>query len=321
MLKNSNIFNNLILLGLLGACGENAVTRPRASLSSDPVPSPVIATLVTVVDATPLECASGGSAIVTYLDANSSGDFDSGDVERSRSKICNGAQGTPGSSGYGAGILVESASQLSCPAGGSTFTTFIDKNNNALQEDGESTTSFTTLCSGTNGVDARSAHLSVTLASALQCPNGGFVYSSSTDGQLTPDLSVVCNGQNGKNGQDGSDGTNGEDARLLMGAVGAAVSGKIYSACHHDYLFFPDPSGGARGWLSFRHQANGSADQGIGSTGFQIWNVDISNFALASEVGGVTYCTLQWDPLARRLSYTVVDNQDGLAGTQGVIEF
>jgi hypothetical protein len=318
MLKKYIIFKSLVLVGLLVACGESAVTRTRSSLSSDPVPTPQVATLVTVVDATALECSNGGSAIVTYLDANSSGDFDSGDVERSRSKICNGAQGTPGTSGYGAGILVESAPAVSCPAGGSTFTTFVDKNNNALQEEGESTTSFTTLCSGTNGVDGRTAHLSVTLATAMQCPSGGFVYSSSTDGQLAPHVSVVCNGQNGSNGQDG---TNGEDARFIMGAVGPAVSGKIYSACHHDYLFFPDPSGGARGWLSFRHQANGSADQGIGSTGFQIWNADISHFALASEVGGVTYCSLQWDPLARRLSYTVVDNQDELGGTQGTIEF
>lgn len=317
MLKNTSIINGLVLVSALGACGENAVTRPRSSLSSEPP----IATLVAVLDATPLECANGGSAIVTYLDANASGDFDSGDVERSRSKICNGSQGAPGSSGYGAGILVQSAPALSCPAGGSTFTTFIDKNNNALQEEGESTTSFTTLCAGTNGsngTDGRSAHLSVTLATQAQCPSGGFVYSSSTDGQLTPDLSVVCNGQNGTDGQDG---TKGEDARLLMGAVGPAVSAKVYSACHHDYLFFPDPSGGSRGWLSFRHQANGSADQGIGTTGFQIWNVDIANFALASEVGGVTYCNLQWDAVARRLSYTVVDSSDGLQGTQGVIEF
>jgi hypothetical protein len=109
MFKKSIIFSNLVLLGLLGACGESAVTRTRSELSSDPIPSPVIATLVAVVDATATECPSGGSAIVTYLDANASGDLDQGDVTRSRSKICNGSTGAPGSSGYGAGILVQSA--------------------------------------------------------------------------------------------------------------------------------------------------------------------------------------------------------------------
>lgn len=123
------------------------------------------------------------------------------------------------------------------------------------------------------------------------------------------------------NGVQGSAGAPGQNAQFAMGAVGPWVENKGYSACHHDYLFFPDPQNGGRGWLTFRHQKNGSADQGIGSTGFQIWNVDIADFSLASEVGGVTYCTLHWNASAKKLDYKVVDPSDGLAGLEGSIQF
>ena len=106
-----------------------------------------------------------------------------------------------------------------------------------------------------------------------------------------------------------------------MGAVGDMVENKAYSACHHDYLYIPNYLDPSRGWLTFRHQANGSLDQGIGSTGFQIWNVDIENFALASEIRNVTYCTLNWDAQNRVLNFTVVDTEDGLQGSTGTIKF
>lgn len=69
----------------------------------------------------------------------------------------------------------------------------------------------------------------------------------------------------------------------------------------------------------FRHQKNGSEDQGIGSTGFNVWNVDISKFSLVSEVGNVTYCQLTYDPNNLTLVYTVVDKTDGLQGKTGTI--
>ena len=59
--------------------------------------------------------------------------------------------------------------------------------------------------------------------------------------------------------------------------------------------------------------------QGIGSTGFQVWNVDIENFVLASEVGGVSYCRMYWNKETRALRFTVIDASDGLAGTEGEI--
>ncbi len=75
------------------------------------------------------------------------------------------------------------------------------------------------------------------------------------------------------------------------------------------------------GQLTFRHQAHGSADQGIGATGLQVWNVDLSDFALASEVGGVTYCSPHWNAGTRTLSYTVVDATDELQGRTGTLQF
>jgi hypothetical protein len=109
-----------------------------------------------------------------------------------------------------------------------------------------------------------------------------------------------------------------------MGPVGPAVPNKIYTACHHDYLYIPNQNSSSRGWLTFRHQGNGQADQGIGSTGFEVWNVDIADFLLVSELGAtpsrITYCAMHWDPNGKVLTYKVIDNTDGLAGLTGVIK-
>jgi hypothetical protein len=128
-----------------------------------------------------------------------------------------------------------------------------------------------------------------------------------------------ADGIDGVDGEDGLDGTNGTDAVWKMGTVGNMVPSKQYSSCHHDYLYVSNSVDPNKGWLLFRHQKNGSSDQGIGSTGFQVWNVDITSFSLASEVGNVTYCNLTWNPNTRLLTYTVVDSSDGLNGTSGSI--
>ncbi len=262
---------------------------------------------IAVVPATPLDCPSGGSLILTFIDSNLDGVVSSNESVLSTNKICNGVNGSNGSDGVGTGIEIEVADAASCPAGGSRFKTFGDTNNNGVLDLGESLRSLTTLCNGISGTNGESAHLSVAPASLNECPAGGFVYSSSV-GSQNPSLTTVCHGSAGQN------------ANFTMGAVGEAVANKNYSACHHDYLYIPNAHEASRGWLTFRHQGNGAYDQGIGSTGFQVWNVDIVNFVLASEVNNVSYCALHWDPILRRLSYTVLDNTDGLAGTQGLIQ-
>lgn len=117
-------------------------------------------------------------------------------------------------------------------------------------------------------------------------------------------------GATGATGSTGAAGADGQSAILSSGPVGPRVTGKSYSACHHDYLYL------SNGWLLFRHQANGTADQGAGTTGFEVWDVDISDFLLISEVGNVTYCTLHYDQNTLKLTGIVNDNSDGFAGTQ-----
>jgi hypothetical protein len=316
---------------LIVSCGKSSTVSGGGTGLSAPSTGPGLAdagsknppTEISLQAATSLECVYGGTTVVTFKDLDLDGSFDQNDEPvLSKSSICNGS---PGSQGFGAGLIVENAPPASCPAGGSILKTFVDKDNDGILGALETLSSITTLCNGidgqngSNGSNGASAHLSVSQASPAQCPSGGAVYSSFVDGDPSPTNTIVCNGANGTNGSNGQNGEDGEDAHYYMGKVGQNVSGKLYSACHHDYLYFPDNENGSKGWLTFRHQKNGSADQGIGSTGFQIWNVDIADFSLASEVGGVIYCNLHWDPVSKILSYTVVHNSDGLAGTQGQI--
>ncbi len=296
----------LIFLLFVCACGETRIAS-ESKIKENLLVSE--SQLLLVRSASPEECSTGGTTVVSYTDNNKNSVFDDGDIQNSLASICNGATG---SQGFGAGIVVENANTQSCPAGGSLIRSFIDKNNDSQQQQDEPTTSVSTVCNGvagTDGADGKSVSLSVTLANASQCPNGGAVYTSTNSGDENETVSVVCNGQNASS-----------DPAYAMGAVGPMVSGKSYSACHHDYLFFPDPSGGNRGWLTFRHQFNGSADQGIGTTGFQVWNIDISHFYLASEVGSVNYCELWWNPATLQLKWKVLDNTDQLAGQEGSIQ-
>ncbi len=334
--KHSTLFNQstfiypvfLLFILLVVSCGKSSTVSGGGTGLSAPSTGPGLAdtgsnnppTEISLQAATSLECVYGGTTVVTFKDLDLDGSFDQNDEPvLSKSSICNGS---PGSQGFGAGLIVENAPPASCPAGGSLLKTFVDKDNDGLLGALETLSSITTLCNGidgqngSNGSNGASAHLSVSQASLAQCPSGGAIYSSFVDGDPSPTNTIVCNGSNGSNGQNGEDG---EDAHYYMGKVGPDVPSKLYSACHHDYLYLPDNENGSKGWLTFRHQKNGSADQGIGSTGFQIWNVDIADFSLASEVGGVNYCNLHWDPVSKILSYTVVDNSDGLAGTQGQI--
>ena len=274
-------------------------------------------TSVAVAPATVAECASGGSVIQLFKDANSNGVFDLSESLVSATPVCNGASGTTGASGSGAGIVLAAVASGSCPAGGTVIKTFQDSNNNGVQDSSERTTSSSTICNGVNGnngANGASAFITSTVASAGQCPAGGVVYSTHVDG-TPPQSTVICSGVNGANGADGSNAT------FASGPVGSEIKGKPYTACHHDYLYLPDANQSDRGWLIFRHQKNGAADQGIGSTGFNVWNVDISDFYLVAETNGEVYCQLHWEPSKKVLTYVVVSKSDGAAGEKGEIVF
>jgi len=322
-MKAGNVAKLLILtagsLLVLAGCGDASVKSALPSKIETGFPNLIESapTLVGILPATGEECGAGGSVFFTYVDHNRNQIFDEADVELSRAKVCHGLNGQNGSQGAGAGILVESAAAHSCSAGGMMITTFVDANNSSILDPLETVTSVSTICNGrngadgVNGADGAAAALTVSLASASQCAEGGVVYSSASGGQTSPDVTVICNGSNGRDG---------EDVSYSMGAVGASVSGHQYSACHHDYLYLPDDDGSDRGWLMFRHQGNGSFDQGIGQTGFQVWNVDLERFSLVSEVGNRRYCDLTWNAASRELHYVVVDSSDGLQGQSGTIQ-
>jgi len=291
-----------VSLGSVGCMGSDEAAKAVA---------PLPATGVDVAAANPADCPQGGILVTSFVDSNGNGLLDDGERVLSTRPVCNGATG---SQGRGAGIETAAAPAASCPAGGLLIATFVDLNNDSLRQEDETVTSSSTICNGVDGVDGsngqdgQGSRITATLATAAQCPAGGTVYSV-VNGADAPVQTIVCNG---------ADGSDGSDAQWAAGPVGDMIPGQAYSDCHHDYLYVP---GGARGWLLFRHQRNGSADQGIGATGFQVWNVDITDFLLASEVGNVTYCSLRWDPATLTLAYSVVSNADGRAGRTGIIRF
>ena len=276
---------------------------------------------VAMATASAAECPHGGIIVRTFRDTNGDGVLNGDEAVLAVQPVCNGAGGVDGTNGISAGITVAAVATASCPAGGISLTTYADGNGNGVQDVGEIASSSSTVCNGrdgangadgSNGAAGSSASLTTSLASAGQCPAGGVVYSSRAGTDAAVNM-VVCNGVAG---------TNGSNAHFGISAVGPAVPGHPFSACHHDALYLPDSEDAARGWLIFRHQGNGANDQGIGTTGFNVWNVDIADFALVSEPGNaVTYCQAHWDPAAKKLTYTVVENSYGMAGQTGSISF
>lgn len=301
MVSRQDVGSRVLILFVLGALAGCSKNNPSVPVST-PLTELPIGTAISVDSATVAECPSGGLSLRTFQDKNRNGILDSDETVLSMRSVCNGDKGDQG---IGAGIAVVAAPSGACPAGGTQLTTFQDIDNDGVQDGNEGATSVSTICNGVSSV------LTATAASSMQCLAGGTVYATHTDGQA-PSSVIVCNGVNG---------SNGNNAGIQITAVGPAVPGQPFSACHHDVLYIPDLSAAARGWLIFRHQSNGANDQGIGQTGFNVWNVDIANFALASEGFGVTYCNLHWDPAAKRLNYTVVENTYGQGGQTGSIQF
>ncbi|MBC7712207.1 MAG: hypothetical protein H7177_02650 [Rhizobacter sp.] len=236
------------------------------------------------------QCPTGGTVLEIKNDGS----------DPAYSVICNGVAGEKGSAGTSSYITTSVANPYQCKNGGVVISTWIDALNPKTD----------VLCNGEKGETGASPVIATENATSFQCPTGGVIVTTTNPGAKSV-MNVVCNGAVGEAG------TNGNG--YITGVVGPLIPKTNLSACHHDFMYFPSTSGGSTGWLTFRHQKNGSEDQGIGTTGFNVWNVDISNFALASEAGNVTYCNLTYDPKAMTLNYTVVDKTDGFAGKTGTI--
>ncbi len=216
--------------------------------------------------------------------------------------ICNGVAGEKGSAGTSSYITTSVASPFQCKNGGVVISTWTDSVNPKNE----------VICNGEAGTKGESSIITTENADVMSCPSGGIIVKTLNPGEKEPIKSIVCNGAKGD--------TLSSGPGYISGYVGPLIEKKNLSACHHDFMYFPPTGEMSTGWLTFRHQRNGSEDQGIGTTGFNVWNVDISNFSLVSEVGNVTYCNLVYDPKELTLKYTVVDKSDGLAGKSGVIK-
>ncbi len=294
-----------ILALVISGCGkENTVGGGTVTSAQN---EPTVVSSVALTNAPSGDCPQGGVLIRTYQDVNNNGAYDAAtDITLSVYPICNGTSGTS------TGVQVVNASAAACPAGGLKIETFLDANSNGSYDLAETILSSSTVCNGingTNGTNGTSSVITSSPATPAQCASGGVVYSTVTTGQ-SPTESIICNGSSAT--QNG----------FANHPIGPAVPGRVFTACHHDAIYIPDSSGANRGWLIFRHQANGTADQGSGTTGFNLWVVDIANFGLQSETTPAQlYCSMSWNASTRQLQFTVVETAYGLQGQTGTIQF
>jgi hypothetical protein len=137
------------------------------------------ATLVAMADEQAgANCANGGKAINVGPDSNGNGTLDAGEIA-SRVYVCNGAEGSKGTSGAkGINSLLEMAAEpagANCPHGGRKITSGLDANASGVLDAGEVTaTSY--LC---QGAPAGLPWVEVTGTAAQAQPNTG--YSANND--------------------------------------------------------------------------------------------------------------------------------------------
>lgn len=152
--------------------------------------------------------------------------------------------GTEGIQGYGAGIITN---EVNCPMGsngGIQVTTFVDKNNNGILDLGEPITSINLVCGGLPGVvgpqgaqgpSGTSSVVSVSVASNVECPTGGYVLSSQNGNDAATSVDV-CNGTTGEQGNPGTEVTTEQFCSQYTGSYpgtfpeyGLLINGALYA--------------------------------------------------------------------------------------------
>lgn len=177
-----------------------------------------------------------------------------------------GDVGATGAQGYGAGVISEPIAALCGATDGVRFTTFQDKNNNAVLDSDETITSVSTVCNGsngtngtngtngsngtdgtngtngTNGSNGTSSTITFT-SSAPTCVAGGYTVNVQ-EGGITTSF-PICNGADGSQGvqglqglqgEAGSNGTNGTNG--VNGSSGSIVTPVKF--CNDDSSTFPE---------------------------------------------------------------------------------
>jgi hypothetical protein len=130
-----------------------------------------------------------------------------------------GPAGAVGSQGNGAGVLTTEEPTACAGNGGVQVVTFLDPTNTGVYYSGDTITSTSLVCNGSQGVqgvqgqagsDGTSSTTTLAQANATQCPTGGWIMTV-TNGNNAPVSYPVCNGLVGATGQTGQTGATGQN--------------------------------------------------------------------------------------------------------------
>ena len=200
---------------------------------------------ITTFPATSAQCSNGGTVYAIYFDSNNNGVLDGTDSVISTQAVCNGSNGTKGSSGLSTvvGLYRVSVSEGICASGsGLQVSTGFDSNLNSTLDaseikqtqivcdgttgaagttgtTGAAGTTGATGSAGTAGSNGHSVVMSIIPASLASCPTGGSTLLMALDvndsGLYSPldpqqQSTTICNGLNGTNGTNGTNGVNAQ---------------------------------------------------------------------------------------------------------------
>lgn len=221
----------------LSGCTVKETTVEKAA---GPATLSTTANAIAVAPASPEDCAGGGAVYSLFIDANSNGLLDGGEVVTNEQIICNGAAGSVGLSTLFSMTRVATGLEACASGSGLQINTGIDSDRSQVLEASEILGSQV-LCDGAKGETGATGAtgeagaagaagsagsngynmvFQATAASPAQCSAGGSVVVMALDtnrnNQYDPSDSsastiTLCNGVNGTNGTNGS---NGADAVL-----------------------------------------------------------------------------------------------------------
>ncbi len=259
---------------------------------------------ITTFPATSAQCSNGGTVYAIYFDSNNNGVLDGTDSVISTQAVCNGSNGTKGSSGLSTivGLYRVSVSDGICASGsGLQVSTGFDSNLNSSLDaseikqtqivcDGTTGATGATGSAGTAGSNGHSIVMSIIPASSASCPTGGSTFLMALDvndsGIYSPldpkqQSTTICNGLNGTNG------TNGLNAQApaysAVDAImpcGNTVSNKevlLRLADGEILASVSDSASGANTRFSFMNDGNYVDTDGSGC-----------NFSIATSTNGTT---------------------------------
>jgi hypothetical protein len=160
------------------------------------------------------DCPNGGVTVYSGIDSNGNGTLDDSEI-RSGQEVCNGADGSAGSTALVA--IVDEPSGTNCAGGGKKISVGMDSDGDGAL-DADEITSHDYICDGEDGNDGTNGHNSLVsidpAAPSRECNNGGINVQSGLDvndngvldsGEVSSSR-LVCNGDTGDTGPEGPQG-------------------------------------------------------------------------------------------------------------------